>query len=146
MSPIRPENFAFRLDLSTSGLGELAMQALPMIAAAALVLSGAGVAVAANPSRIAEAGGTLLGSAYRCGVAEERVVRAGRVMRELIVAASTNAGEQAAATSRLAARFRAAARPDGHAASPACQAVSTQLERIEELRNSPGLPTGLSRP
>lgn len=127
------------------GLG-VAMHALSIIAAAALVLSGAEVVAAANPSRIAEAGGVLLGDAYRCGVAEDRVVRAGRVMRDLIAAASENAREQQAATTRFAAIFRAAARPDGHAASPTCKAVLTQLGRVEEIHNLPGLLTGGPRP
>ena len=63
----------------------------PIIAAVALLVFTSAAALAANPSRIAETGAFLLGNAYRCGVADDRVVRAGKVIRELIVAAADDA-------------------------------------------------------
>ena len=64
------------------------MQLIRTLAACALLLSASGMAAAANSTRIAETGAYLLGNAHRCGVADDRVIRAGKVIRELIVAAS----------------------------------------------------------
>ena len=64
------------------------MRPMPIIAAAAFLFSASGPVTAANPTRIAETGAFLLGNAYRCGIADERVLRAGKVIRELIVAAA----------------------------------------------------------
>src|SRR5260370_9275820 len=94
------------------------MRPMPIIAAAALLFAASGAAWAANPTRIAETGAALLGNAHRCGVADDRVVRAGKVIRELIVAAAHDPGEQTAPKSRFAATFRRAARPDGSGRMP----------------------------
>lgn len=92
---------------------------------------------APNSTRIAETGAYLLGNAHRCGVRDERVVRAGGVIRELIIAASGDPKEQMAAQSRFAKIFRAAALPesDGHAAIPPCKTVLTQFDRLEQFRD-----------
>ena len=112
------------------------MRPTAILGAAALLLSGSGVAEAANSTRIAETGAFLLGNAYRCGIADERLVRAGKVIRDLIAAASDDAGEQIAAKSRFAAIFRASARPEGDpgASIPPCKTVVTQFERLEHFR------------
>ena len=117
------------------------MRAIPLFAAATYLLCGLGTAGAANSTRIAETGAVLLGNAHRCGVADERVVRAGKVIRELIVAASEGVGEQTAARSRFAEMFRASARPDGdgHASIPPCKAVVTQFERLEHFHEQSGM-------
>jgi hypothetical protein len=117
------------------------MHRLPIFAASALLLSGIGFAASANSIRIAETGAFLLGNAYRCGVADKRVVRAGRVIRELIAAASEDPSEQMAAKSRFAEMFRAAAQAEagGHAAIPPCKAVLTRFEQLERFRASAGL-------
>jgi hypothetical protein len=116
------------------------MRPLPIIAAAALVVAASGAARAANPTRIAETGAFLLGNAYRCGVADNRVVRAGKVIRELIVAAADDASEQTAAKSRFAEIFRESARPDGsrRTPTPSCHTVVTQFERLEQFRGQTG--------
>jgi hypothetical protein len=113
------------------------MHPFPTLAASALLLLAAEVDAAANSSRIAETGAVLLGNAYRCGVADERVVRAGKVIRELIVAASDDANEQAAAKLRFAEIFRASAQPegDGHGATPPCKSVLTRFERLEQFHD-----------
>src|SRR5258708_37521536 len=113
------------------------MRPMPIIAAAALLFAASGAAWAANPTRIAETGAALLGNAHRCGVADERVVRAGKVIRQLIVAASDDASEQMVAKSRFAEIFRASAHPegDGHALMPPCKTVLTQFERLEQVRD-----------
>lgn len=113
------------------------MRPIPMIAAIALLVATSGAALAANPTRIAETGAFLLGNAYRCGVADERVVRAGKVIRELIVAASDNSGEQTAAKSRFAEIFRESARAEGNGRLPVppCSTVVAQFERLEQFHN-----------
>ena len=109
------------------------MHPFPALAAFALSLvTTAAAAAAANSTRIAETGAALLGNAYRCGVADERVVRAGKVIRELIAAAAEDANEQTAAKSRFAEIFRANAQPD-HAQLPPCKTVLTQFERLEQF-------------
>ena|SRR5882724_4369323 len=116
------------------------MQLIPIVTAFALLLSGTGVFAAPNSARIAETGAHLLGNAHRCGVADDRVVRAGRVIRKLIVAASDDANEQVAAKSRFAEIFRASARPDGEGHAPIpCKTVMTQFERLEQFQQQTGM-------
>ena len=116
------------------------MRPMPMIAAVAFVVSTSAAALAANPSRIAETGAFLLGNAYRCGVADDRVVRAGKVIRELIVAAADDAGEQTAAKSRFAEIFRESARAEGNGRMPVppCRTVVAQFERLEQFHDKVG--------
>jgi hypothetical protein len=113
---------------------------MPIIAAAAFLFCASGPAMAANPTRIAETGAFLLGNAYRCGVADERVVRAGKVIRELIVAAADDASEQTAAKSRFTEIFRESARPEGTGRTPIppCRTVVTQFERLEQFHDRTG--------
>jgi hypothetical protein len=120
------------------------MRPMPIIAAAALIVSVNGAALAANPTRIAETGAFLLGNAYRCGVADDRVVRAGKVIRELIAAAADDAGEQTAAKSRFAEIFRESARAEGNGRmpAPACSTVVAQFERLEQFHDTVGRRKG----
>jgi hypothetical protein len=113
------------------------MRLYPILATSVLLLFATAVTAAANSTRIAETGAYLLGNAHRCGVPDERLVRAGKVIRELIVAASDAPTERMAAKSRFAEIFRAAARPegDGHGLTPPCKTVLTQFERLEQFRN-----------
>jgi hypothetical protein len=113
------------------------MRLYPILVTSALLLVATEVIAAANSTRIAETGAYLLGNAHRCGIPDERVVRAGRVIRELIIAATDDPKEQMAAKSRFAKIFRAAALPegDGHAAIPPCKTVLTQFERLEQFRD-----------
>ena len=117
------------------------MHLIPTFAAAALLLTGTEVAAAASSTRIAETGAFLLGNAHRCGVADGRVVRAGKVIRELIAAASKDASEQMAAKSRFAEIFRASAQPEGdeHGVNRPCKTVVTQFERLERFHEPVGV-------
>jgi hypothetical protein len=112
------------------------MRPTAIFSVVALLVSGGGIAAAANSTRIAETGAILLGNALRCGVADERVVRAGKVIRDLIAAASDGASEQIAAKARFAELFRVSAGQDGdtRAANSRCQTVLTQFERLEHFR------------
>jgi len=116
------------------------MRPMPIITAAALLHLASGATWAANPTQIAETGAYLLGNAHRCGVADERVVRAGKVIRELIVAAADGAGEQIAAKSRFAEIFRETARPEGNGRTPIppCHTVVSQFERLEQFHDQTG--------
>jgi hypothetical protein len=119
---------------------ELVTRPFPILAASALLLVAAGAAAAVGSTRIAETGAALLGNAHRCGVADERVVRAGKVIRELIAASSDNPNEQETARSRFVKAFRASAQPeaDGHGSIPPCKTVLTQFERLEHFREGSG--------
>jgi len=119
---------------------ELAMRPMPILVgpvAAAVLLVFANAVMAANPTRIAETGAYLLGNAYRCGVADDRVVRAGKVIRQLIAAAADDASERSAAKSRFAEIFRENARAEGngHTPIPPCRTVVMQFERLEQFRD-----------
>src|SRR5215469_13249024 len=124
------------------------MHVLSTVAISAMILSGTGIAAAANSIRIAETGAVLLGNAYRCGVADERVVRAGKIIRELMIAASDDPSQRIAAKSRFAEMFRAAAQAEGSVrlSNPPCKAVLSQFERLEHLGDSPGLLAGPRSP
>ena len=116
------------------------MRSMPIIAAAALLVATSGATRAANPTRIAETGAALLGNAHRCGVADDRVVRAGKLIRQLIFAAADDASEQTAAKSRFAEIFRESARPEGNGRTPIlpCHTVVGQFERLEQLHDQTG--------
>jgi len=94
-----------------------------VVATALLLLSGNGVAKAADPTRLAETGGFLLGNAHRCGIETERVEYAGTVIHDMIVSASYDPIEEAAADSRFARIFMASAFPgqDGDVVDPTLQ-------------------------
>jgi hypothetical protein len=117
------------------------MQLIRTLAACALLLSASGMAAAANSTRIAETGAYLLGNAHRCGVADDRVIRAGKVIRELIAAAADDDSERKAAKTRFAEIFRASARVDGDGSSlnPPCKTVVAQFERLEHFHQRAGV-------
>jgi hypothetical protein len=71
--------------------------------------------------------------AHRCGIETERVEHAGAVIHDMIVSASYDPTEEAAADSRFARIFMASAFPgqDGDALIPACKVVIVQFERLE---------------
>jgi hypothetical protein len=109
--------------------------------ATALLLSSITVAKAADPIRLAETGGFLLGNAQRCGVPPARVIQAGKVIHHLIVAVSFDPTEEAAAASRFTEIFAASAHPDrqGDVLIPACGIVIAQFQRLEQHHQQAGL-------
>jgi hypothetical protein len=110
-------------------------------ATALLLLSGIGVAEAAEPTQLAEAGGFLLGNAHRCGVPTERVEQAGKVIHDLIVSASYDSKEQSVADSRFVEMFMASAvlDPDRDVLVPPCKVVIAQFERLEQHHLQSGM-------
>jgi hypothetical protein len=112
------------------------MSVLALTTAAVLLVASPGGASSADADRIAASGGFLLGHAHRCGIRTERVVRAGQLIRELIVAAAADAREQEDATSRFAQFFLATAVPDqgDNKLIPSCQIVASEFERLERHR------------
>jgi hypothetical protein len=111
------------------------------VTAAVLLLLGIGIANAADPTQLAETGGFLLGNAHRCGVATNRVEHAGKVIHDLIFAASDDSTEEAAADSRFAQMFMASAFPDqdGDALIPPCKVVIAQFDRLERHHQQAGM-------
>jgi hypothetical protein len=87
-----------------------------------------------DADRIAANGGFLLGNAQRCGVDTDRVVRAGQLVRELIIAASDNDTAGDAAIARFSQFFLVSALddPKEEAVVASCRMVSTELGRLEQ--------------
>lgn len=107
------------------------MSALAATVAALLIASPS----TSDAERVAANGGFLLGSAHRCQIAEERVVRAGRLIRELIIAAAEDDKSQEEATTRFARFFLVTAVVDRGAekqASFSCRKVAQEFDRLEQ--------------
>ncbi len=114
-----------------------------------LFLLGIGVANAADPTLLAATGGFLLGNAHRCGVAVERVERAGKVIHGFIVAAAKDSSEVATADSRFVAIFLATSLPTPDPdAFPSCAVVIQQFDRVERHHEEIGMNcrTRIARP
>jgi hypothetical protein len=112
-----------------------------LLVTAVLLLLGIGTANAADPTRLAETGGFLLGNAHRCGVPTDRVEQAGKVIHDLIVAASDDSTEETIAEGRFAQMFMASAFPDqdGDALIPPCKVVIAQFDRLERHHQEAGM-------
>jgi hypothetical protein len=105
-----------------------------------LLLSSSGSARAADPVLLAESGAFLLGNAQRCGVSTERVMRAGRVVRDMIAAVSREAKEKKVADARFADVFCSAGAPSGdrELLIPPCDVVIAQFDRLEQHHRQAG--------
>ena len=116
------------------------MRVLLPFAIGGLLLSSVSIAKAADPVLLAETGAYLLGNAQRCGVPPERVVRAGRVIRDMIASLSTEPSEKEVAGARFAIVFLSSAHPSPSAepSIPACDVVVTQFERLERHHREAG--------
>jgi hypothetical protein len=88
-----------------------------------------------DADRLAANGGFLLGNAQRCGIATERIERAGQLIRELVLAASRDEAEEKEAKGRLAAFFLVSSVPDGgkdkKALVASCKLVVGEFEQLE---------------
>ena len=116
------------------------MSLLGMTAAVLLVASSGttslGTNATADASRIATNAGFLLGNAHRCGVATDRVVRAGQLIRELIQAAAKDSKEREDATDQFATFFLASALPgqsDGKLVA-SCNTITSEFQKLERHR------------
>ena len=111
------------------------------VTTALFLLLGAAVAKAADPALLGETAGFLLGNAHRCGVSTDRVEHASAVIHRLIVAASCDPTDEAAANSRFAETFLASAFPDqdGDLLMPPCEVVIAQFERLERHHQQAGM-------
>ena len=105
-------------------------------------MSAAAITVAAllvaSPSltdadRIAANGGFLLGNAHRCGIDENRVTRAGQLVRTLISAAAADDKAEEEATARFSAFFLVSAVTDPKTEKlvASCKRVTAELRRLE---------------
>jgi len=117
------------------------MRSTLAVTTALTLLWGIGVAEAADPTMLAQTAGFLLGNAHRCGVPDERVERAGKVIHDMIVAAAYDPSEAAAAGSRFDEMFLASAFPnhDPDALIPSCPVVVTQFNRLERHHQQAGM-------
>ncbi len=110
------------------------------VTTAVVLLLGTAVAEAADPALLAQTAGFLLGNAHRCGVPTDRVEHAGSAIHRLIVAASCDPTEEAAANSRFAETFQASAFPDQDSdVLISCKVVIAQFERVEQHHLQAGL-------
>ena len=87
-----------------------------------------------DADRIAANGGFLVGSAHRCELGSERVIRAGQLVRELIAAAAADEKTQEAATQRFSEFFlvSAFADPQKEKLVASCRLVSAELGKLEQ--------------
>jgi len=93
-----------------------------------------------DAARIATNAGFLLGNAHRCGVATDRVVKAGQTIRELIKATAKDDKEQQEATDRFATFFLLTALPDrlsGHRLAGRAQDNARARAALNELGLNP---------
>ena len=123
------------------GLGvELAMRVPLPFAGAVLLLLSVSVAKAADPTLLAETGAFLLGNAHRCGVSTERVMRAGKVIRDMIASLSKDASEKEVADARFSDVFLSSAHQAAHrdVLIPSCGTVVMQFERLERHHQQAG--------
>jgi hypothetical protein len=93
-----------------------------------------------DASRIATNAGFLLGNAHRCGIATDRVVKAGQLIRELIKAAAKDTKEQEDATERFASFFLLTALPDDNDKKlvASCTTVTSEFQKFERHRVAGG--------
>jgi len=111
------------------------MRSIPLLATAILFSLGIGTADATDAVRLAERGGFLLGHAYRCGVATNRVVAVGRTIRELIGATAAAEHETDEADTRFAEYLSATASADqDDRATPVCRKVIAEFKKLERHR------------
>ena len=107
------------------------MRLLLLVRTTVILLLYTGAAKAADPMLLAETGGFLLGNAHRCDVSAERIIRAGKVIVDMIDTVSQDASEKDAANARFADAFSLSSTlaATGTAFSPPCEAIVTQFER-----------------
>src|SRR5438093_1793516 len=106
------------------------MSALASATVAALLIASPSTSDAA---RVAADGGFLLGNAHRCGIQNDRIVHAGQLIRDLIIAAAADAQEQDEATARFARFFIVSAFVDSRDKLVAsCPIVSSEFEQLEQ--------------
>jgi hypothetical protein len=87
-----------------------------------------------DAARVAADGGFLLGNAHRCGIQNDRIVQAGQLIRDLIIAAAADVQEQDEATARFARFFIVSAfvDPSKDKLVASCPIVSSEFERLEQ--------------
>jgi hypothetical protein len=89
-----------------------------------------------DADRIAANGGFLLGNAHRCGIDDNRVTRAGQLVRTLITAASRDDKAEEEATARFSAFFlvSAVADPKTEKLIASCKRITAELRELEDHR------------
>ena len=123
------------------------MSVLALTTAAALLVSSPGSSADSDATVLAANGGFLLGNAHRCGIATDRIVRAGQLVRGLILAAARDEQEQKEATDQFATFFMATAVPaKGAKLVASCQIVASELSRLEQHQLAGNVASNLNQP
>ena len=124
------------------------MSLLGVTTAVILIASSGTTSLGTNSSavaaRIATNAGFLLGNAHRCGIATDRVVKAGQLIRQLIEAAAKDDKEKEEATDRFATFFLLTALPDQgddrandrgkEKLVASCSTVTSEFQKFERHR------------
>lgn len=108
------------------------------------IASGGALAKHADAVWLAAHGGFLIGNAHRCGLDNERVVKAGQLVQTLIAAASRDEDEASDAGTKFAEFFLVTAFPGKkESLTVSCKAVSRELARLEQhqLEAAKSLPS-----
>ncbi len=108
--------------------------------AAALILT-ASTACAGDASQIATRGGFLLGHAYRCGVASDRLQPAARMVQQLIAALSLDSDEETAADQKFIDEVLASGLAEAPGVPlPSCGAIRRDFALFEQHQRLVSLP------
>jgi hypothetical protein len=112
-----------------------------LVCSAIAVLLAVGVAHAGEASRVAERGGFLVGHAYRCGVAAERLDPTAQLVGQLVAALSIDSEEQEAADEKFIGEvlLTALAKEIGDPL-PSCNAIRRELAFLEQHRRLVFIP------
>lgn len=100
---------------------------------------------ATTVDRIAADSGFLLGNAHRCGIASDRIVRAGQLAETLIAAAASDKKAREDALLRYAKFFLVSSFPDPQKEKllASCKIVTKQFDKFE--RHQPRLAAEASK-
>ena len=100
---------------------------------ATAVLLASGAAHAGEASRVAERGGFLLGHAYRCGIAAERLEPSTQLVGQLVAALSVDSDEREAADEKfLGPVLVSVLAKDIGDPLPSCNAIRRELALLEQ--------------
>jgi hypothetical protein len=119
------------------------MSLLGMTTAVILIASSGATSLgtqSTDAARIATNAGFLLGNAHRCGIATDRVVKAGQLIRQLIEAAAKDEKEQEEATDKFATFFLLTALPDQGDGKlvASCNTVTSEFQKFERHKIAGG--------
>ena len=114
---------------------------LRLAGCAAALLLAASPTLAGEASQLAERGGFLLGHAYRCGVASDRLQPAARMVQQLIAALSLDSDEETAADQKFIDEVLASGLAEAPGVPlPSCGAIRRDFALFEQHQRLVSLP------